>query len=60
MQDLQVRLTLGQVQFGTDAATAQVTGSWVFTANGRRSTLPADNTYRLERRGTGWVITDIR
>ncbi|HEX9755687.1 MAG TPA: protein kinase [Gemmatimonadales bacterium] len=60
MQDLQVRLTLGQVQFGSEAATAQVTGSWVFTANGRRSMLPADNTYRLERRGAEWVITDIR
>jgi hypothetical protein len=60
MNNLQVQLTVGQVDLSGDNATARVTGRWVFTSNGQRNLLPADNTYSLERRGAGWVITDIR
>jgi serine/threonine-protein kinase len=60
MDNLQVRLTIGQVDLAGDNATARVSGSWIFSSGGRRNTLPADNTYLLERRGSGWVITDIR
>jgi serine/threonine-protein kinase len=60
MTNLQVRLTIGQVDLRGDNATAAVSGSWVFQAGGQRNVLPADNTYVLERRGTGWVITEIR
>ncbi|MEO8199410.1 MAG: protein kinase [Gemmatimonadota bacterium] len=59
MKDLQVHLTVGQVDISASGATARVTGSWIFN-DGRRNTLPADNTYQLERRAGGWVITDIR
>lgn len=60
MDNLQVRLTVGQVDLSGANATARVTGSWTFNTDGRRNTLPADNTYLLERRGSTWVITDIR
>ena len=60
MKDLQVQLTVGQVELAGDNATARVTGRWVFNSNGQRTLLPADDTYSLERRGSGWVITDIR
>jgi len=60
MDDLQVRLSVGQVDFVDAGAVAQVTGSWTYRERGKRETLPADNRYRLERRGTGWVITEIR
>ena len=60
MDDLQVRLSVGQVDFVDAGAMAQVTGSWTYRERGKRETLPADNRYRLERRGTGWVITEIR
>jgi serine/threonine protein kinase len=60
MQNLQVRLTVGQVTVNQETATAGVTGSWVYNLNGRRTTIPADHTYSLERRGSGWVITAIR
>ena len=60
MDDLQVRLTVGQVDFVDAGAVAQVTGSWTYRERGKRETLPADNRYRLERRGAGWVITEIR
>jgi hypothetical protein len=60
MDNLQVRLSVGQVDLAGTDATARVTGSWIFNTDGRRNTLPADNTYLLERRGSTWVITDIR
>jgi len=60
MDDLQVHLSVGQVDFVDAGAVAQVTGSWTYRERGKRETLPADNGYRLERRGTGWVITEIR
>ena len=60
MDDLQVHLSVGQVDFVDAGAMAQVTGSWTYRERGKRETLPADNRYRLERRGTGWVITEIR
>jgi serine/threonine-protein kinase len=60
MSELQVRLTVGQIDLAGEYATARVSGNWVFSSAGRRNTLPADNTYSLERRGAGWVITDIR
>ncbi len=60
MENLRVRLAVGQVDIRDDNATARVTGSWVFQSGGRQNTLPADDTYTLERRGAGWVITDIR
>lgn len=60
MKDLQVQLTVGQVDLTGDNAMARVTGRWVFNSNGQRNLLPVDNTYLLERRGAGWVITEIR
>jgi serine/threonine-protein kinase len=60
MKDLRVQLTMGQVDLNGDNATAQVTGRWVFNQGGQRTVLPADNTYLLERRGAGWVITAIQ
>ena len=60
MDDLQVRLSVGQIDVGDAETTAQVTGSWTYGPKGQRKTLPADNRYRLERRGAGWVITEIR
>ena len=60
MKNLQVQLTVGQVDLNGDNATARVTGRWVFNQGGQRNVLPADNTYILERRGAGWVITEIR
>ena len=60
MDDLQVRLNVGQVDFSEAGATAQVTGSFTYRDRGKREVLPANNRYRLERRGTGWVITEIR
>ena len=60
MKNLQVQLNVGQVDLSGDNATAQVSGRWVFNLNGQRNVLPADNTYLLERRGAGWVITEIR
>jgi hypothetical protein len=60
MDDLQVRLSVGQVEFVDAGAMAQVTGSWTYRERGKQETLPADNRYRLERRGSGWVITEIR
>jgi hypothetical protein len=60
MENLQVRWTVGTVDLGDDHASVRVTGSWNFTSQGQPNTLPASNTYNLERRGAGWVITDIR
>jgi serine/threonine protein kinase len=60
MRDLRIQLTIGQIDLNGDNATAQVTGRWVFNQSGQRTVLPADNTYILERRGAGWVITEIR
>jgi hypothetical protein len=60
MGKLQVQLTVGQVDLNGDHATARVTGRWVFNQGGQRNVLPADNTYILDRRGAGWVITEIR
>ena len=60
MKNLQVQLTVGQVDLSGDNATARVSGRWVFNLNGQRTVLPADNTYLLDRRGAGWVITEIR
>ena len=60
MRNLQVQLTVGQVDLNGDNATARVSGRWVFNQGGQRTVLPADNTYVLERRGAGWVITEIR
>jgi serine/threonine-protein kinase len=60
MKDLQVQLTVAQVELRGDNATTRVTGRWVFNSNNQRNVLPADNTYLLERRGAGWVITEIK
>ncbi|MEP7325073.1 MAG: protein kinase [Gemmatimonadota bacterium] len=61
MDNLQVRLNVGQVDLAGADATARVTGSWIYNTHGRRAPpIPADNTYLLERRGNTWVITDIR
>ena len=60
MKNLQVQLNVGQVDLSGDNATAQVSGRWIFNQNGQRTVLPADNTYLLERRGAGWVITGIQ
>lgn len=60
MTDRQVRLGVDQVHARNGGAEARVTGTWSFTANGQRNTLPADDRYVLERRGSGWIITDIR
>jgi hypothetical protein len=60
MDNLQVRLSVGSVDLAGSSASAVVTGNWIFNTDGRRTTLPADNTYTLERRGNSWVITDIR
>jgi hypothetical protein len=60
MDDLQVRFNVGQVDFSEVGATAQVTGSFTYRERGKRATLPANNQYRLERRGSGWVITQVR
>jgi hypothetical protein len=60
MKNLQVQLTVGQVDLSGEKSTAHVTGRWVFNLNGQRNVLPADKTYLLERRGAGWVITEIR
>ena len=60
MRNLQVQLTMGQVDVNNDKASARVTGRWVFTQGGQGTVLPADNVYILERRGAGWVITEIR
>jgi hypothetical protein len=59
LKGLRVRLNVADVQLGGDAATAAVTGAWDFTLDGKKTELPADNTYTLARRGD-WVITDIR
>ena len=60
MEQLQVRLDVGQIQPSEEAAFVHVTGAWTYTSRGRRESLPANNRYRVEQRGTGWVITDIR
>jgi hypothetical protein len=60
MDQLRVRLEVGQVQFGEGGTVVHVTGAWTYTSRGRRESLPADNRYRVEQRGSGWVITDIR
>jgi serine/threonine protein kinase len=56
---LKVNLTVVDIQLGGTEATAVVTGAWDFTLDGKKTELPANNTYTLSRRG-GWVITDIR
>ena len=56
---LKVTLNVVDVQQGGGEATAIVTGAWDFTLDGRKTELPASNTYTLANRG-GWVITDIR
>ena len=56
----QVQPTVRQVDLSGYHATARVSGRWVFNLNGQRKVLPADNTYLLDRRGAGWVITEIR
>jgi hypothetical protein len=48
-----------EVQQGGGEATATVSGAWDFVLDGKKTELPANNTYTLARRG-GWVITDIR
>jgi hypothetical protein len=60
MDQLQVRLDVGQVQFADAGTFVHVTGAWTYTTRGRRESLPADNRYRVEQRASGWVITDIR
>ncbi len=60
MKNLQVRLTVTDLQITGDVATAVVSGKWQFQASGQRNELPADNVYQLARRGSGWVITEIR
>ncbi|MGE3525653.1 MAG: protein kinase [Gemmatimonadales bacterium] len=59
MQNLQVRLTVADVQLSGDRATVRVTGSWSFLSGGQRNTLAANNTYQLERRSGTWVISEI-
>jgi len=56
---LKVNLSVVDIQLGGTEATAVVTGAWDFTLDGKKTELPANNTYTLARRG-GWVITDIR
>jgi hypothetical protein len=60
MKNLLVRLTVTDLQLAGDIATVVVSGKWQFQASGQRNELPADNVYQLSRRGTGWVITEIR
>ena len=60
MEKLQVRLVVGQILADDNATSVHVTGIWSFTSHGQRNTLPADDRYQVERRGDGWVITDIR
>ncbi len=60
MKNLQVRLTITDLELAGDIATATVSGKWQFQASGQRNELPADNVYQLSRRGSGWVITEIR
>ncbi len=60
MKNLQVRLAVTDLQITGDVATAVVSGKWQFQASGQRNELPADNVYQLARRGSGWVITEIR
>jgi len=60
MKNLQVRLTVTDLQLAGEVATVVVSGKWQFQASGQRNELPADNVYQLARRGTGWVITEIR
>jgi len=60
MENLQVRLTVGQIDLAGNSATAVVTGNWTFNSGGRSNRLPADNVYLLDRRGNGYVITEIR
>ncbi len=60
MKNLQVRLSIADLQITGDNATAVVTGKWQFESSGKRTDIPADNTYQLVRRGNGWVITEIR
>jgi len=59
LKGLKVSLNVIDVQPSGDEATAIVTGVWNFTLDGKKTELPANNTYSLARRG-GWVITDIR
>ena len=59
LKALQVRLAVNDVQVVGGDATAVVTGAWEFTVDGKKTELPANNTYTLARRGD-WVITDIR
>jgi ketosteroid isomerase-like protein len=59
LKGLRVRLNVTDVQLGGDGATAVVTGDWDFTLDGKKTALPANNTYTLARRGD-WLITDIR
>jgi hypothetical protein len=56
---LKVTLNVVEVQQGGGEATATVSGAWDFVLDGKKTELPANNTYTLARRG-GWVITDIR
>lgn len=60
MSNRQFRLVVRQLDVHDDTAVAWVTGAVTFTAGGKRDSLPADNRYHLERRGSGWIITDIR
>jgi len=59
LKGLRISLNVVDVQPGGDVATAVVTGVWDFTLDGKKTELPANNTYSLARR-SGWVITDIR
>ena len=56
---LKVTLNVVDVQLGGTEATAIVAGAWDFVLDGKKTDLPANNTYTLAHRG-GWVITDIR
>lgn len=60
MDQLAVRLIVSRVDFGDAGTVAEVTGSWTYLERGQRFTLPADNRYVVEQRGSGWVITNIR
>jgi hypothetical protein len=59
LKALHVRLAVNDVQVSGGDATASVTGAWEFMLDGKKTELPANNTYTLVRRGD-WVITDIR
>jgi ketosteroid isomerase-like protein len=59
LKNLRVQLDVTDVQLAGDAATAIVNGAWDFVLDGKKTELPANNTYSLSRRGD-WVITDIK